>query len=100
MPQNRFLRLGWINSLSEGHKPQIWQITAFQGQMLKIKLKGVNLRMKRQLIKIRRKPKENIYNKPGLDSTSVLFLCAIRENLHHQRRKELFKDYTGYQQRY
>ena len=59
--------------------------------------------MKRQLIKIRRKIKpkpENIYYKPGLDSTSRLFLIAIKENLTHQNRREKFKEWNGYQPRY
>ena len=52
----------------------------------------------RKLIRIKKKIKpENIYNKPGLDSTSRLFLIAIKENLIHQRRREKFKEWNGYE---
>ena len=55
----------------------------------------------RQFVKIRKKRKsEDIYSKPGIDSISRLFLISIRENLYHQRRKEIFKEYTSYKQHY
>ena len=55
----------------------------------------------RQFVKIRKKRKsEDIYSKPGIDSISRLFLISIRENLYHQRRKEVFKEWNGYQPRY
>jgi len=57
--------------------------------------------MKRQFIKIKKKIKqEDHYNKAGIDDTARLFLIAIRENLHHQRRKERFKEYSGYEPHY
>ena len=43
---------------------------------------------------------EELYYRPGLDDVSRMFLYSIKENLHHKNRKEKFKDYTGYQQRY
>ena len=43
---------------------------------------------------------EELYNRPGLDSVSRVFLHSLKENPQHQRRKQLFESYTGYQQRY
>ena len=43
---------------------------------------------------------KELYFKPGLDNTARLFLHSIKQNPQHQRRKNKFKDYTGYEQRY
>lgn len=43
---------------------------------------------------------EDLYHKPGLDDTSRLFLHSIKENPQHLQRKKLFRNYTGYEQRY
>lgn len=59
------------------------------------------MKTQRQLIRIKKKAKkENHYNKPGLDSVAVLFLHSIKENICHQNRREIFKEYSGYEVHY
>ena len=51
--------------------------------------------------KIRKKLKqEDHYNKAGIDNTARTFLYSIKENLHHQRRKLKFMEYSGYEPHY
>lgn len=43
---------------------------------------------------------KELYYRPGLDNVSRLFLNSIRENLHHQRRRKKFEEYSGCESRY
>jgi len=64
-------------------------------------LKGEISMKKYNFTKIKKKSKpEDHYAKPGLDNVSRLFLHSLKENLNHQRRKEIFQEFTGYQQHY
>lgn len=40
------------------------------------------------------------YDRPGLDDTCRIFLHCIKENQNHQRRRELFEEYSGYKSQY
>lgn len=41
-----------------------------------------------------------LYFQPGIDNTARLFLHSIKENQFHQRRKDKFDSYSGYESRY
>ena len=43
---------------------------------------------------------DEIYNRNGIDNVSRVFLYSLKLNEHHQNRKKIFRNYTGYEQRY
>ena len=73
--------------------------------MLKIKLKGEIFMNRKELLQLASQQQEKqendkLYYRPGLDNVSRLFLHSIKENLHHQRRRKQFEEYSGCESRY
>lgn len=40
------------------------------------------------------------YFRSGLDDVCRLFLHCLKENKNHQRRREIFEEYSGYESQY